>query len=356
MSRPAIFADLEFDAALAKTAAEKKLLLVDATASWCGPCNTMDRTTWIDAAVIDALREKALAIQIDVDEKSDVAKKLNIMAMPTVIAFRDGVELDRVVGLQRREQLLEWLDGLARGETTLDRQRAASAAKPNDMQARMSLAKSLFAAGKLDEAAKEFVWLWEHVLEHEPAMVGVRHSYLVGDLERVSALHPPTREALVRLRDAAAPESGATLDAKPLADWFSLNHALGENARVVAWFDASHPRANGDKKLAWLLESHLVPLLLEANRWADAGTLFEAPLATLESTAELKQHMKGLPPEVADQFREYATEKLRTDAAMLVRALRAANRDDDAKAVAAEARKLDDSAEMSAALRGAESA
>ena len=37
--------------------------------------------------------------------------------MPTVVAFRAGVEVDRVVGLKKPAELLSWLEGVQRGET-----------------------------------------------------------------------------------------------------------------------------------------------------------------------------------------------------------------------------------------------
>src|SRR5450432_2534818 len=76
--RPPVFAKLEFAAAREQAAAERKLLLVDATAEWCGPCKLMDRTTWIDPNVVAWLEEHALAIQIDVDAQTDVARQLRV--------------------------------------------------------------------------------------------------------------------------------------------------------------------------------------------------------------------------------------------------------------------------------------
>src|SRR5207253_968872 len=102
------------------------------------------RTTWVDPGVVAVLRERALVIQIDVDAKADIAKGLRIKGMPTVVVFRDGVEIDRVTGLKKGGELLSWLDALERGETSLDAVRAEAAAKPSDMHARMSLARSLF--------------------------------------------------------------------------------------------------------------------------------------------------------------------------------------------------------------------
>src|SRR6476659_3119569 len=104
--RPALFSDLEFATALERATAERKILLVDATAAWCGPCQMMDRTTWVDPAVIAWLHDRTLAIQIDVDAEKEVARQLRIEAMPTIIAFIEGKEFDRVVGAKKPKDLL----------------------------------------------------------------------------------------------------------------------------------------------------------------------------------------------------------------------------------------------------------
>ena len=50
--RPAVFQDLDFATALARSSAENKLLIVDAMTSWCGPCKAMDKTTWVDDELV----------------------------------------------------------------------------------------------------------------------------------------------------------------------------------------------------------------------------------------------------------------------------------------------------------------
>src|SRR5688572_30220062 len=139
----------------------------------------MDRTTWSDAKLIEALRPRAIVIQIDVDVEQELARSLGIRAMPTVIVFRDGQEIDRQTGLQKTSQLLEWLDRLAEGETSLQRLQRECAANPSDMQLRMRLASKLLDAKRADEATREYVWLWRNMLTHQPSMVGVKHSFLI---------------------------------------------------------------------------------------------------------------------------------------------------------------------------------
>ncbi|RFU28245.1 hypothetical protein B7463_g8078, partial [Scytalidium lignicola] len=80
----------EFDAALK----EHKVVVVDAFATWCGPCK-------IISPQVEKYSEEfanAYFIKIDVDELPDLAQELGIRAMPTFIFFKDGEKVSEVVG------------------------------------------------------------------------------------------------------------------------------------------------------------------------------------------------------------------------------------------------------------------
>jgi thioredoxin-like negative regulator of GroEL len=173
MSRPPLFSPDRYADALARSRESGRLLVVDATASWCQPCKVMDRATWADASVVAWVEENAVAVQIDVDEEKEVARALGIRSMPTVIAFRGGVEVDRVVGLKNPGDLLSWLRGVQRGETNLDHVRRAAESNPEDMLARCSLARTLASSRRFEEATEEYVWLWQHMLEHPATILDV---------------------------------------------------------------------------------------------------------------------------------------------------------------------------------------
>ncbi len=64
---PPVFQQLSFARAKERAEAESRLLVVKATAKWCGPCRLMDRTTWRDGNVVASVRENAIAIQLDVE-------------------------------------------------------------------------------------------------------------------------------------------------------------------------------------------------------------------------------------------------------------------------------------------------
>jgi len=77
------------------------------TADWCSPCK---RTRPI---VEELRREQTTAMFqiIDVDDNSTLANTFAIKSIPTFILFEDGIEKNRVVGSQTKEQLEEFING-----------------------------------------------------------------------------------------------------------------------------------------------------------------------------------------------------------------------------------------------------
>lgn len=95
------FTDANFETEVLKA---KNLVLVDFFAEWCGPCKMM-------SPAVDELakqyKAKAKIGKIDVDESSQVAGRYGVMSIPTIIFFKNGEEVDRVVGFQPKEALEE---------------------------------------------------------------------------------------------------------------------------------------------------------------------------------------------------------------------------------------------------------
>ncbi|KAL5203058.1 hypothetical protein ABZP36_014010 [Zizania latifolia] len=72
----------------------KKLVVIDFTASWCGPCR-------IIAPVFADLAKKhpnAVFLKVDVDELKPIAEQFSVEAMPTFLFMKEGDVKDRVVG------------------------------------------------------------------------------------------------------------------------------------------------------------------------------------------------------------------------------------------------------------------
>ncbi|KAK7307508.1 hypothetical protein VNO77_40638 [Canavalia gladiata] len=77
----------------------KKLIVVDFTASWCGPCRFI-------APFLAELAKKfpnVIFLKVDVDELKSVAQDWAVEAMPTFIFLKEGTILGKVVGAKKEE-------------------------------------------------------------------------------------------------------------------------------------------------------------------------------------------------------------------------------------------------------------
>jgi thioredoxin 1 len=70
-------------------------ILVDFSASWCGPCKALAPT--IDK-VAGEYEGKMSVYKVDIDNAQETAASFGIMSVPTCIFFRDGKEVDRFMG------------------------------------------------------------------------------------------------------------------------------------------------------------------------------------------------------------------------------------------------------------------
>ena len=84
----------EFDAALNEAASKGRTLIVDFTASWCGPCQRV-------APIYEALAKEfphVEFVKVDVDENGETAQEYQVSAMPTFKALRDKKEVGSLRG------------------------------------------------------------------------------------------------------------------------------------------------------------------------------------------------------------------------------------------------------------------
>ena len=70
-------------------------VLVDYWAEWCGPCHAVAP---IIEKLADEMHGDALFAKLNIDENPGISRKYGVMSIPTMIIFKDGKEVDRLVG------------------------------------------------------------------------------------------------------------------------------------------------------------------------------------------------------------------------------------------------------------------
>lgn len=86
----------EFDNAI-----QNGVVVVDFFATWCGPCKML-------SPIFEELGEeleKVKFVKVDIDKNSDLVQKFKIVSVPTIKIFKDGKEVDTLVGFMPKEVL-----------------------------------------------------------------------------------------------------------------------------------------------------------------------------------------------------------------------------------------------------------
>ena len=86
----------------AEIVAANKSLMIDFWATWCGPCRMLAPT--VDA-IASEYEGKVAVGKCDVDDAQELAIQLGIRNIPTLVFFKDGKVVDRLVGLVSKQDL-----------------------------------------------------------------------------------------------------------------------------------------------------------------------------------------------------------------------------------------------------------
>jgi thiol-disulfide isomerase/thioredoxin len=336
-----IFQQLNLDSALSTAKEKGKILIIDFTASWCGPCHKMEQTTWADPAVVKWISENGIAVQYDVDKDKDVSEKFKIQAMPSLVIFTPGdvsKEFDRQIGYQTSSELLEWLAAVKNGETNLDLlkhkvEKFGGKGGEEEAKARFRLAHLLAEDGKFTEAADQYTWLWQELPNVMPKDGRtLRLTSMPRPISMLAMRSTDAKQRFEKLRDDAE-KAGA------MPEFVVLNMALGQDDRTLQWFD----KVKNDPSQKANIQS--VDLLLESvlarkDRLKDVLALYPDPIARIRELSAQSSKMVEKTAVIGN------IEPFMTSAPLLYCAALASHKESDAKKIAVEILKVRDTEEM----------
>ena len=82
---------------------ENKTVVIDFYADWCGPCKML-------APVLEEIakeKNNTKFVKINVDDAQELAMEYNIMSIPTLVVIKNGKEVNRIVGLASKSELMQ---------------------------------------------------------------------------------------------------------------------------------------------------------------------------------------------------------------------------------------------------------
>lgn len=79
-------------------------VLLDFYANWCGHCQKL--LPLLDEVAVD-MEGKLSVMKVNVDENREFAQKFEIKGLPTMLLFKDGAEIDRLIGFMPKDKIIE---------------------------------------------------------------------------------------------------------------------------------------------------------------------------------------------------------------------------------------------------------
>lgn len=78
--------------------------VVDFYATWCGPCKMLAP---VFESTAEEMKSQASFVKVDIDQSLEIAQQFNISTVPTMVIFKDGVAVEKLVGFMPKEKIIQ---------------------------------------------------------------------------------------------------------------------------------------------------------------------------------------------------------------------------------------------------------
>ena len=210
-------------------------------------------------------------------------------------------------------------------------------------------------AKRYEESLAKLEWFYEHALEYQPSLAGVRLSFAIANWGQLGQAYPPALVKLREIRDAAkervTPEEGRKIAFEDFQELASINRELGDEEQTVDAFRAIDATdADAAKRVFAVAE----PALIRARdyelcgKYIDADESLEQILRSYNMADKLAKN-----PKIGESYLKYANKKFLNDSATLVALLVINDRTAEAEQVADELKKVEGDGKLHAKLNAA---
>lgn len=101
-----VITGVEFDQEVLKS---EKPVVVDFFATWCGPCKMIAPAV---SELENDMKDKAKVLKLDIDQAEEVCMKYGVRSVPTLLYFKNGEEVARIVGAVPKNIMMDKLNSI----------------------------------------------------------------------------------------------------------------------------------------------------------------------------------------------------------------------------------------------------